>query len=443
MTAIFDRVFLGLHPDYPLLLPALVSRGWQYAGGILGVPVLLAATFLVATSAIAMTGLRVVSTTQQAWIGGVLLLGTPYFLAIGASQYADIVVSGFMTAAIVVYSIYDFHESANRRLPFIAGIAAAGAACTKNEGMLFLILLAVSRVVAAVRSRRVTHLTDEFVALIGGASLGIVTLGVFKLAYAPSNDTVPLLPFQPMLHRLIDLRSHRQVWNGIRASLNFGRWRLSPLPVIAIHTAVAWPAEYSRRKISPSFTPAFVVVTLLCSYYLVYLLSPYDLESHVVSSLDRLLIQLWPVLVLLYCMMVAPQRAVGSFKNSRRVIALRAAALLLAIALTATAVWRPQVDADSKALGIKPTVELSRTEVAIGDTYEMRISGIRGPQVFVSYSLDGKPMGQFGAYLGADRSVDFQITSSTPKGTYRFVAVRTADANDWREFDTPVEIVVR
>jgi hypothetical protein len=42
-----------------------------------------------------------------------------------------------------------------------------------------------------------------------------------------------------------------------------------------------------------------VVLTLmLVSYYLVYVTTPFDVSWHVSSSIDRLLVQLWPSLVL-------------------------------------------------------------------------------------------------------------------------------------------------
>ena len=85
----------------------------------------------------------------------------------------------------------------------------------------------------------------------------------------------------------------------------------------------------------------------------------------------------------------------------------------------------------------------SVTEVTAGDTYRLTIAGIGGPQVYVSYSLDGKPMGQFGAYLGTDGAVDFQVSQSTPKGTYRFLAVRTEDNPAWIAFDNDVALVVK
>ncbi len=37
---------------------------------------------------------------------------------------------------------------------------------------------------------------------------------------------------------------------------------------------------------------------MLASYYLVYVTTPFDISWHVSTSVDRLLVQLWPALVL-------------------------------------------------------------------------------------------------------------------------------------------------
>jgi hypothetical protein len=37
---------------------------------------------------------------------------------------------------------------------------------------------------------------------------------------------------------------------------------------------------------------------MLASYYLVYVITPFDITWHVSTSIDRLLVQLWPLVVL-------------------------------------------------------------------------------------------------------------------------------------------------
>jgi hypothetical protein len=43
---------------------------------------------------------------------------------------------------------------------------------------------------------------------------------------------------------------------------------------------------------------AMVLGLMLVSYYVVYVTTPFDITWHVTTSVDRLLVQLWPALVL-------------------------------------------------------------------------------------------------------------------------------------------------
>jgi hypothetical protein len=90
-----------------------------------------------------------------------------------------------------------------------------------------------------------------------------------------------------------------------------------------------------------------------------------------------------------------------------------------------------------------PRLQVDRATVTVGEVYLMTITGMADAQVYVSYSLDGRPMGNFGAYLGADNTVSFQVSESTPKGVYRFLAVRGANSQDWIGFENAATIVVR
>jgi hypothetical protein len=45
-----------------------------------------------------------------------------------------------------------------------------------------------------------------------------------------------------------------------------------------------------------------VLGLMLASYYFVYVTTPFDITWHVSTSIDRLLVQLWPALVLTVCL---------------------------------------------------------------------------------------------------------------------------------------------
>src|SRR5262245_10409252 len=81
VSRIVDPALSDSNPDYPLLLPALVARGWHYAGQTSAiVPISLAAFFSLLTVLIVVSGIQLVTSRSQARLSGCLLLGTPFFL---------------------------------------------------------------------------------------------------------------------------------------------------------------------------------------------------------------------------------------------------------------------------------------------------------------------------------------------------------------------------
>jgi hypothetical protein len=264
-----------------------------------------------------------------------------------------------------------------------------------------------------------------------------MTLAIFKFSYAPATDT--FAPMSEWLTRLTDVNMHLEVFRGFVNTLNFGQWVFSPLPLMAIHLAIGWKTSSRLR------TCALVVGGMLCGYYVIYLFNPEDAESRILASFDRLLMQVWPAVLIGYSMIVAPREAPLAIRAKP----LRAALVLGVTAVAAVLFFNERLatmPAGSTPDTSKAHIELSHSEVTAGQSYSMTITGLPGTasrQVFVSYSLDGKPMGQFNAYLGRDGRFTFQVSTATRRGTYRFLAVRTADNPGWMSFDRDAAITVK
>ena len=441
LSALFDNAFSGLHPDYPLLVPALIARGWMYTGNDVDtVPMALATLFTLSTVVIVVTGLREVAARNQAWIAGCILLGTPFLLRHGASQYADIVECCFITTAIMLYCIYDDAEEKPVQLPVLAGFAAAAAACTKNEGVLFALVLFASRVLAGIVRRSRADSQTELLRFVGGASFGLITLAAYKVFLAPPNDTIHLTTLHDLVGSAVNRANNGETIRGILTYLNFGEWPLNPVPLMAAHAAITWTSAGSwRARIGRWIAPAFVVIAMSGGIYVAYLLSPYNIEAHIQSSLNRLMLQLWPTVVILYSVIVSPPSGwpVSSISRTKVLSSLLAVLILTALPL----VWNPSEDTPVRTVAKTPHIEVSRREVSAGETYFIKITGIAGSHAYVSYSVDGEPMGQFQVYLGPG-SIDFHVSGGTRRGLYRFLAVRAQESQDWTPFDNDASILV-
>ena len=277
-------------PDYPLLLPASVARVWAYAGheSTLG-PILIAVGFGIACVTLAVTTIG----GRHGWIAGALMLGATTFLAQVPSQCADVPLACFIVATLAVtYGDVLRIPNPESRIPaLIAGATSAMAAWTKNEGVVFVLLMFLIAVIVAVRRRDGRQLLWS---IAGATPILIVAVG-FKLALAPSSGLVEGQSLTVILTRLMDPDRHMTVL-GLMAQ-HAMRWSapfaFAVFPIVSL--VAAWMAVRIGGVVR---VMAIVLGLMLASYYVVYVTTPFDITWHVSTSVDRLLVQLWPALVL-------------------------------------------------------------------------------------------------------------------------------------------------
>jgi hypothetical protein len=300
LMRIADPSLTDSHPDYPLLLPSLVARGWQYMGTASRWNSLaLAAIFTILTFGITFEGIRVICGSTQAYVAGWVLMGTPFFLEHGASQYADIVLCCFMTGSVVLFSLWDADKQI-LGLPLLAGLFAGFAACTKNEGILFVLVIAAARVVLAVRRGNPGKLMSELLWFGLGILPGLVTLGLFKMN-APPNEIVGQFSVSTVVTRIQSSADQAIIWKMFVANVRyFGSWWVSPVPLLLVHFLITRIGRLRRPIPSAWGMPALVLAGMLAGYYAVFLATPHSLMWHLDTSLSRLLLQVWPVALVLY-----------------------------------------------------------------------------------------------------------------------------------------------
>jgi hypothetical protein len=283
------------HGDYPLLIPSTTARFWRYMGGELpeagawlGIVLGLCA---VAVLALTLAELR---SPILGALMGLTLLGTPNYVGTSASQYADVPVGFFFLASLALIALY-FERSSDPpswRMLSAAGFFAGCAGWTKNEGLLFIVAATVALSLPVFRKPRETL---RRLAIFGaGLAVPLLVIVTFKLTIHARNDIVTYGKLQQalMLDRHVMILKYFAL-----LTLKFGDWSWSPyIPVIAFILLVG-----VHRPVFRSYgwqTIASIVVLVALGYYFVYLVTPVPLQVHLESSLDRLLLQLWPSLLL-------------------------------------------------------------------------------------------------------------------------------------------------
>jgi len=134
----------------------------------------------------------------------------------------------------------------------------------------------------------------------------VAIFSYFKLRLAPFNDPLLTQGWQPAIGKLGDLSRYLQVWKALLWELgSFGNW-IIPLPLVLACYALVMgkPSQIKgRQEVGAAVGALFLV---LVGYFLVYVLTPDNLDWHLKTSLARLLLQLWPSFIFVFFLLVNP-----------------------------------------------------------------------------------------------------------------------------------------
>lgn len=312
----FSAALPWSHPDYPVLLPSLVTRAWLYAGGetLVG-PALVAGTFTFATVALTAAGLAALRYTSQGLLAGLVLLSTPFFILHGTSLYADVPLGFFFLASVVCLALQDRIGGATTRFAVLAGVAAGLAMWTKNEGLLFTLALLAGLLIVWLRGSAPATSRRQLLALGAGLIPMLILVAGFKMAFAPSNDLLSTLDLERTFTRLTDPHRYYLVLRAYGGHIaSFGSNGLGS--ITAVLTAYLLGLGVNRAELGRSWVRAVTIalVLLLAGHFMVFVSMADELSRLLKSSLDRLLLQIWPSAVFLYFMVVRAHEEVRSVK---------------------------------------------------------------------------------------------------------------------------------
>ena len=298
----FSNAIAWSHPDYPLLIPITVARLWCFAGwDLTSGPCWVASGFTLATIGLLVAGVALLRGREQGMLAGIALMATPFFISHGASQFADIPLSFFIMASLLLIMLQESQSASAKRWMLGAGVMAGCAAWTKNEGLAFAAVVPVAMVLSDVRRSGIQVSFRQMAPLLAGLALVLGVAIVFKASIAPPNDIVAGQASGSTLQRLMDFSRYTKIarWFAERAFLFDNRGFLHILPVLAAYFLLvgADPVRIHQNNLPVG---VFILAGTLAAYALAYLTTPHDLEWHLKTSLDRLILQLWPVFLLIF-----------------------------------------------------------------------------------------------------------------------------------------------
>ncbi len=194
-------------------------------------------------------------------LGAIALLATPSFVEQGAWQYADIPLSFFYLATIVLLSLYDERtQEASSQSPAgllaLGGVAAGFAAWTKNEGVLFLGAIILARQLTSLRAHptalqgaKIAFARHSGLLLAGSAPLLFLVI-YFKHWIAPPGDLFS--DPSSMLHKVLDLARYGAIVNWyVKDFFRFGHWLL--IRARSCGAYILWSATRTRAQRARGF----------------------------------------------------------------------------------------------------------------------------------------------------------------------------------------------
>jgi hypothetical protein len=273
------------HPEYPLLLPTVIAIGWTILGGETKVvPALLSILPMLLVVAIAALTVARTAKPRGAWVAAILLT-TPMLSLMAQAQYAEAMLGALLIAGLgllaTAWDTNDWHanDSARARFFALAGLAFGLAGLVKHEGHLF--LGAASLVVAISRPR-------DLLPMALGTALPLAMTLWFQLGFAPPGDLAQGPLGVEMLWRLGPI-----AFVLARRVVYFQGWALHLLAFL-IALGIRWRtndlALASKRLL-------LVCALVLGGFVAAFLTTAHGLVWHLNTSIDRLILQLWPALV--------------------------------------------------------------------------------------------------------------------------------------------------
>jgi hypothetical protein len=308
----WKSVFLPqvFHADYPLLIPLTIALSWIQAGTeSMRIPPTIAGFFTFASAGILSGTLFSLKRWNLGWLASIVFLSTPWVIYFGSLQFSDLPLAAYILSASSCFFLALSDEHNPSPWLILAGLSAGFAGWTKNEGQLFLIVFVIVASVFLVMKFKNLSLQNKLIRLGIGLLLPIFVILLFKIDLAPANDVVNTGDLSPALAALIAPGRYLDVLNALMVyPKGFGGWLL-PIPAILLSTSVLLLPQFNFKSFSVILPLVLLLLLQWVGYFLIFVITPHQLQVHINQSYDRLLMHLYPTFLLLVFSFLRPFEA--------------------------------------------------------------------------------------------------------------------------------------
>jgi len=282
------------HPDYPLLVPLIETWIYICLGGWNDQLVkILFPLYFISLIIIFYNNLKYYIDKKYSLLFTSFFITIPQFISLGSNGYADLpLIFYYFTSFVFLLKAYN---NLDKRMLFISAMFAGFAAWTKNEGLVLsifnvIILAAMIIIQRKINRRNIIVLLEYSLVIL----LIIIPWICLKKSLGIANDVVNggnfnLASILNNLKKLPIILS----WFG-KEIIVFKSWNLLWVFSLAIITF-----NFKRIFIRPILFIFLSLFFYLGIWVFIYIISPYDINWHLATSLNRLLLQITPSVLFL------------------------------------------------------------------------------------------------------------------------------------------------
>lgn len=290
------------HPDYPLFMTVTNAITWVFMqnDSVWG-PIAFHFLLSLSTVGLLTSLLYTLKDVTQAALVGILFMTQIFIAGHSMSQLADFPLAYLILGAGGVTLLYVKHGEINHAL--LAGFIIGLAAWTKNEG-----LVAVSGFTLVWFIFGWQNGWSGFKRYITGLTLPLVVVILFKVFLAPPND---LASGADNIWKLVT-DTGRIAFILSEAAKTLWNFNENPIPLIGLIIVYGVIIGKSRLKPAGLWMLGAVILVQLSAYFVIYLITPHDLEWHLRTSLSRLYMHVLPLALLLFFIWIKSPRELAS-----------------------------------------------------------------------------------------------------------------------------------
>jgi len=283
------------HPDYPFLLAMSNAITWELLSKeTIHGPITLAFSFTLSLVGLLFGLSNALRGSKQATLVVIVLMMQPTIAYHGMALYADIPEAFYFLASAGLIPL--FFSCYDKSIAIIAGLMTGLGAWTKNEGLTFVAINLIAWVGIGILFKEKSVIKK----FISGIFLPMFVIIFFKIFLAPGNDL--LAGKQDILKQLLD--TQRYVTIGQYAGRTSWEFGSQPIPIAAILFAYTIFVGTTRNSIQAIPPVLFTVSAQLMFYFSIFVISPHDLEWHLATSLNRLYLHVFPLVLLCLLMWI-------------------------------------------------------------------------------------------------------------------------------------------